>query len=470
VEPAVNESDKGWQSLLPDGLERWLKGRKDDNQAAGPGTEWRPSADAPAPGVSSPDPSLLYQPPGVEWSPAAFGKCPACGAEFSDAYTPGTSQFCEKCGAARLAPVRTDGALRSLDPDAVMAPPRPCVQCGGAVDSDAYCTVCGFKAASERDHYREEPAPWVAGVCDRGLKHSRNEDAIALAAGQAPGERAVLVVCDGVSSSVDSDVASLAAAEAARDLLWADQPQGLGVEDSHPMERALTEAAAAANEAVVRTTDPASENAASATFVVVVVSRGHLFYANLGDSRAYWLPDAGDPVLLTRDDSMAEARVEMGVPRQEAENGPGAHAITKWLGRDAPDIKPRTGQLEVGDGWVLVCSDGLWNYVSTPAEIRTVLDSALTASPSSLVDVCEHLTAWANAQGGKDNISVTLARLGELPLAAVVTPSSATEPDATVAVAAPLDPAEEPVPASTPEERQSSSGAPTDGAIPAASE
>ena len=199
------------------------------------------------------------------------------------------------------------------------------------------------------------------------------------------------------------------------------------------MERALTEAAAAANEAVVRTTDPASENAASATFVVVVVSQGHLFYANLGDSRAYWLPDAGDPVLLTRDDSMAEARVEMGVPRQEAENGPGAHAITKWLGRDAPDITPRTGQLEVGDGWVLVCSDGLWNFVSSPAEIRTVLDSALTASPSNLVDVCEHMTAWANAQGGKDNISVTLARLGALPASVIAATVEAHKDPASIA-------------------------------------
>jgi serine/threonine protein phosphatase PrpC len=433
VEPAVNDSEKGWQSLLPDGLERWLKGKKDDNPAAGPGTEWRPSADAPAPGVSSPDPSLHYQPPGVEWSPAAVEKCPACGAEFPDAYTPGTSQFCEKCGAARLASAEAQGALRSLDPDAVMAPPRPCVQCGGAVDSDAYCTVCGFKAASERDHYREEPAPWVAGVCDRGLKHTRNEDAIALAAGQALGERAVLVVCDGVSSSIDSDVASLAAAEAARDLLWADQPQGVGVEASHlaAMDLALTAAAAAANEAVVRTTDPASENAASATFVVVVVSKGHLFYANLGDSRAYWLPDTGDPVLLTRDDSMAEARVEMGVPRQEAENGPGAHAITKWLGRDAPDITPRTGQLEVGDGWVLVCSDGLWNYASSPAEIRTVVDAGLAASPANLTDLCEHLVAWANEQGGKDNISVTLARLGAQPVSTTITPASASEPEPT---------------------------------------
>ena len=40
--------------------------------------------------------------------------------------------------------------------------------------------------------------------------------------------RAVLVVCDGVSSSTDSDVASLAAARAARDVLAASDPPGLG--------------------------------------------------------------------------------------------------------------------------------------------------------------------------------------------------------------------------------------------------
>jgi len=438
----VNDADKGWPNLLPDGLERWLRGKKPDETAMGPGVEWRPSADAPTPGVSSPDPSQHYQPPGVEWSPAAVEKCPACGAEFTEPYTPGTSQFCAQCGAGRPASAEAQGALRSLDPDAVMAPPRPCVQCGGAVDSDAYCTLCGFKAASERDHYREEPAPWVAGVCDRGMKHSRNEDAIALAAGQEPGDRAVLVVCDGVSSSIDSDVASLAAAEAARDLLWAGQPQGVDVEESHvpAMEHALSAAASAANEAVVRTTDPASANAASATFVVAVVSKGRLLYANLGDSRAYWLPDAGEPVQLTRDDSMAEARIEMGVPRHEAENGPGAHAITKWLGSDAPDITPRTGQLEVGDGWVLVCSDGLWNYASTSPEIRTVLEAALAASPSNLVDMCEHMVSWANEQGGKDNISVTLARLGDLP-ASVVAATAAAHTDP-VAPAAPEVPAE----------------------------
>lgn len=397
----MNDTEKGWQRLIPDGLERWLKGK--DAAPATPGVEWRPTTNAPAPGVSSPDPALRYEPPGVEWTPAA-----------------------------------------TIDPDAVAAPPRPCVQCGGAVDRDGYCTVCGNKAASERDHYREEPAPWVAGVCDRGLRHSRNEDAMALGAAQAPGTRAVLVVCDGVSSSIDSDVAALAGAEAARDLLFSNQPQGMGVEASRSaaMRDALTQAAAAANEAVVAKTDPASVNAASATFVAAVVSDGRLFHANLGDSRAYWVPDAGRPVQLTADDSVAQARIEAGFTRAEAENGPGAHAITRWLGRDAPDLHPRTGELEVGDGWLLVCSDGLWNYASAPEEIGTVLAAALAASPNDLVDVCEHMVAWANAQGGKDNISVAIARLGALPVFAAVTPTSAAEPE----------PAAAPVPVPTPAE------------------
>ncbi len=42
---------------------------------------------------------------------------------------------------------------------------------------------------------------------------------MALDAHPEPGSRAVLVVCDGVSTSTDSDVASLAAARAARDVL-----------------------------------------------------------------------------------------------------------------------------------------------------------------------------------------------------------------------------------------------------------
>jgi serine/threonine protein phosphatase PrpC len=101
----------------------------------------------------------------------------------------------------------------------------------------------------------------------------------------------------------------------------------------------------------------------------------------------------------------------MGTPRDEAENGPQAHAITKWLGRDSPDFAPRTGSVSVSaPGWVLVCSDGLWNYVSEAAAIQTLI-AELTSQDSDPLTLAIALVNWANAQGGKDNVSVALARV-----------------------------------------------------------
>jgi serine/threonine protein phosphatase PrpC len=206
------------------------------------------------------------------------------------------------------------------------------------------------------------------------------------------------------------------------------------------MSQALVESARVANEAVVERTALDSDNAASATFAAAVVSDGLVFYANLGDSRVYWLPDEGEDRQLSVDDSVAQARIEAGIPREEAENGEGAHSITKWLGRDAADVVPRVGVLQpTTEGWVVVCSDGLWNYASLPGQIRDVLDEALAADPqpSSLVDVTERMVAWANGMGGRDNITVALARLGGLAMLAetdapsVTTPGTAQTPSGT---------------------------------------
>jgi serine/threonine protein phosphatase PrpC len=173
--------------------------------------------------------------------------------------------------------------------------------------------------------------------------------------------------------------------------------------------QAFVTAAAAANAAVVSVTDPASTNPASATFAVAVVEGDLLAHANIGDSRVYWLPDGGPAVQLTVDDSAAQQQMDAGVPRAVAETSPQAHAITKWLGRDAPDITPRTGQLEItGPGWVLACSDGLWNYASEPEALAAQIAAAGTVEP---LELALALTAFANAQGGRDNITAALARV-----------------------------------------------------------
>lgn len=347
--------------------------------------------------------------------------CPSCGAALADG-----AVFCEACGtkvSQAAAPEALQPPVGASDEDSpisvptsirrpvgtpVALPPEPCAACGGTIGADRYCERCGLKAPSERDHFREQPVPWVAGVCDRGIVHHRNEDAMAL---WADGQRAVLVVCDGVSTSIDSDVASLAGARAARDVLRAPIPQGAGTPESADAAavKVFTTAAAAANNAVIANTSPSSTSPASCTFVVATVSGSTLRHAVIGDSRAYWLPDTGDGVQLTIDDSMAQLLIAGGMPRAQAEAAPQAHAITKWLGKDSPDVVPVCGSLELtGPGWVLVCSDGLWNYASEPAALTAQLRAAGTDEPLAL---CQALVDFANAAGGHDNITATLARI-----------------------------------------------------------
>ncbi|KRB77181.1 serine/threonine protein phosphatase [Nocardioides sp. Root190] len=355
--------------------------------------------------------------------------CPSCGSTVPD-----SARFCESCGAQLGQPAVVPAAAGAPPPadhplgDAPISAPtrkpvgfladppkaagrRPCGECGGEVGPDLYCLACGTKAPSERDHFEEQPASWVAGVCDKAIGKSRNEDAMALLAGEAPGSRAVLVVLDGVSNSVDSDVASLAGARAAREVLRVPLPAGMGTPESRDaaVRKVFANAVAAANTAIVAVTDPDSPNPASATFSAAVLEGRRISWANIGDSRSYWIPDSGQPLQLSVDDSVAQEQIESGVAREVAETGPQAHAITKWLGRDAEDIVPSVGSREVeASGWLLTCSDGLWNYISAPEAMAAQVRATGTTTP---LDLAQALVAFANASGGHDNITAALARV-----------------------------------------------------------
>ena len=122
--------------------------------------------------------------------------------------------------------------------------------------------------------------------------------------------------------------------------------------------------------------------------------------ATLGDSRVYWLPDQGEALLLSTDDSMAQEQIAAGVERGIAESGMHSHVITRWLGRDAPDVRPTlAGVVATGAGWLLVCSDGLWNYASDPAAIAHLVRA------DALVILSEpfyHLIQRDNPRSGED--------------------------------------------------------------------
>lgn len=347
--------------------------------------------------------------------------CPSCGTVAE-----GDSNFCEACGTAlsgTAAPAASPATgQRASSRDATQSPPvamaRPaipaCASCGGGVGPDGYCEQCGVKALSARDHFRDQAAPWVAGVCDKGVRHHRNEDAMAMLASPDPtaaDRRAVLVVLDGVSNTDDSQVGSLAGAEAALAMLAMPFPTGLGTRESRlgAVSQALTTAVAAAQEEVVAAAPPEAANPASATFSVAVLEGDTLTFGNVGDSRSYWLPDGSPGVQLSVDDSAAQALIASGMARAEAESSPQAHAITKWLGRDSDDHAPMMGQLTITEpGWLLVCSDGLWNYASEPGQLTEQMRAAGTEDPAALALA---LTDFANGSGGQDNITTVLARI-----------------------------------------------------------
>ena len=360
--------------------------------------------------------------------------CPECGALLPTQLPEGHRPPGASSVTTALPPSNTDGPDETVHRLETICP-----SCQGIIDT-GYCLRCGAAEGPLRDHFQQVPAVWLAGVSDRGIRHHRNEDALALAADPVPCSYGVMVVCDGVSSSEASDIASMAAARAARDLLD-ERRRSASSRRAPSSSMLLQQAVESANDAVIRTTGdsetshtddgaaaqiPPTSGAAACTFVAALIDQDAVTVANIGDSRAYWIGDDADARLLTVDDSMAQVRMAMGVDRETAESEPQAHAITRWLGADAPDLMltPRSFQVP-GDGWLILCSDGLWNYASAPEHLLTLVQEAALAGIHEPRDLAAHLTRWACVQGGHDNITVAAARFGPRQDVSAIMPGSA---------------------------------------------
>ena len=318
--------------------------------------------------------------------PTAAVTCPTCGAAIAP-----EDSFCEACG-TELAPA----AVSAGTPRAAAA----CPSCpGAAVSTDGYCDSCGRKVPSGRDH-TELDLGVLAGVTDRGLRHRRNEDAMALAVADLPGgPAAVAVISDGISTSDRPDEASLAAAQAVVESLLAAVRTG---QDLPEACRAATASAAAAVQALAGK----SASQPSATLIAAVVTADAVTICWLGDSRAYWLADSGAQ-RLTRDDSLAEEMVAAGLLSEaEAMASAHAHVVTRWLGGDLAEATPHVTRFEPpGPGVLLLCSDGLWNYRPGAAQL------AALALPRALTEPLTAATALVKIAldaGGVDNITAVL--------------------------------------------------------------
>ncbi|WP_084715025.1 PP2C family serine/threonine-protein phosphatase [Streptacidiphilus rugosus] len=305
-----------------------------------------------------------------------------------------------------------------------------CVGCGAQrIDTDGYCEVCGRAQPRPRDH-QERALAGVCGVSDRGHRHHRNEDAFAVAATSRPGgaPAVVAVVCDGVSSATRPDEASQAAADSASESLLEQLESGEALETA--MEKAILAAAARVDALADEFEREPSRNSPACTIVSAVVAEGRVTVGWVGDSRAYWMPDdRSGATRLTVDDSWATRMVEAGLMSEaEAFADPRAHAITGWLGADAIEVEPHTVSfVPESTGAVLICTDGLWNYLEAAADLAAVVPADARTRP---LQAAQTLVRYACDRGGHDNITVALLPIDR------VEGVDASEPDhpATLAV------------------------------------
>lgn len=241
----------------------------------------------------------------------------------------------------------------------------------------------------------------LAGLTDVGRTRNNNEDAFAL-----DNEAGLAVLADGMGGYNAGEVAS--------QMLTGFLHSELG--------RWLREATAAPPEAVRRAVEICVDNANRAihaaansnprytgmgtTLVMAVFRPEGVCLAHVGDSRAYRVR-AGVIEQVTRDHSLLQEQLDAGLITPEQ----AAFALHKNLVTRAVGVEERV-QVDIafhpllpGDQ-LLLCSDGLSDMLEPPQLL------ALCQRSSNLSDTARSLIAGANEQGGRDNITAVLARVG----------------------------------------------------------
>jgi protein phosphatase len=171
----------------------------------------------------------------------------------------------------------------------------------------------------------------------------------------------------------------------------------------HEPREALQRAFEAANHLIWRRERSEAESRlgpAATTVVAVIVEEGRLWWANVGDSRAYLFGE-GRVQRLTRDHSWVEEQVREGsLTPEQARLSERRNVITRSIGFQ-PEVDVDTGgPVEVRRTDVVVlCSDGLHGLL-TDEEIAKV------ARGYGAAEAAERLVRLSNDRGGTDNVSV----------------------------------------------------------------
>ena len=247
----------------------------------------------------------------------------------------------------------------------------------------------------------------IVRLTDVGQRREHNEDAIA-----SDVEMGLVVLADGMggynAGEVASEIAILTIVAELKEAMVALEPgQTDAVTGMQAESGLLIDAVANANQSIYQVAQEQPQCAGMGTTLVTgLFTNDKILVGHIGDSRMYRL--RGEELTqITEDHSLLNEQIKSGlITPEQAKYSSNKNLVTRALGVD-PEVELELHEydVEVGDIYLL-CSDGLSDLVDEE-EIKLTLGTL----SANLELAANQLIQMANDNGGKDNISVILARV-----------------------------------------------------------
>ena len=251
-------------------------------------------------------------------------------------------------------------------------------------------------------------AEHLFGITDAGQVRENNED-VFIAQEVMKGQFIIAGVIDGVGGYEGGEIAAAITKQ-----VILDELQEVGTDVVSQLSIAFN----LANEEIIsrKLTDKnLADMACVATLAVIDKQHNLLHYIHVGDTRLYLYRD-NSLIKLSKDQSFVGFLEDSGrITEEAAMQHPKRNQINQALGleshEDMTDNYFETGSSPFLPGdLILLCSDGLTDMVDK-ASMLTILNH-----PQSLEAKAEDLVQLANSAGGKDNITVVLAKNDKVPV------------------------------------------------------
>lgn len=236
-------------------------------------------------------------------------------------------------------------------------------------------------------------------LSDVGCVRTNNEDAARFVRPSTLEVRStkgfLAIVADGMGGHAAGEVASQMAVETVAKTYY---------QREESPEESLFLALTKANRAIWQTAGRNSrQRGMGTTCTAVAICNNRLYLAHVGDSRFYLLKN-GQLLQLSTDHTYVQSLVSQGViTTAEAEKHPERNVLTRAMGTHNKveiDIAVLSQTFRDEDR-LLLCTDGLYDYLSSDEIAQLLLIPTLNEAAQQLVEL-------AKQRGGHDNITVLL--------------------------------------------------------------